>query len=158
MTGWGALLAGLASGTVGTGGVGALLLVRSNRRKTDAGTELLHVQAAERAVKMMEATANRLQGELDRANRKVEQLEKRAEMLEEQLLAADAKLLQTNKETEDLRARQSVERQQLMDQMAKERAEHEATIAAMKTELSKARLGRLSNGSGTLLGFEEFGN
>lgn len=158
MTGWGAILGALLTAACGGGGLTALVLVRATRRKTNADTELLLQKAAAQAVSTFQKALAETQQDLERARKQVEQLEKRAELLQEQLLQANAELLQARRETEELRSQSSAERRQLLEQIAAERAAHEAAMAAVRRELSAAQLRRLANGGiGTVLGAEDFG-
>lgn len=148
MSGWGDVFVGLASGTVGTGGVGALLLVRANRRKTDADAGLVIQEAAAKAVTTVQRVADETQRELREALKESREENKQ---LKAEFAQVRSDLLQARTEMEQLRAQASVERQQLLDQLATERAAHETAMAAVRHQLAQTQARKLANGIGRLL-------
>lgn len=134
----------------------------SEAEQVDAAVHLELQRAAQEAIANVRRAAQEsiraARDEVAALRKKLEQVEVQAGTLQDRLRATEAELLQTRMENQELRAAQSAERRQLMEQFAAERAEHAAAMNLMRQQIQQLRIGRVSNGTGTLLNPEEFGS
>lgn len=173
---WGQVIVGAISGAGGLlGGVAAMAKTRPDNRKAHAEGDLadaeVHLQlqrataeaiknvraAADEAVTAAREETKRTMADMSILQKKLESVQAQAEVVEQRLRVTDEELVNTRRENEELRTTQSAERRQLLDQMADERAQHEAAMGQMKLQVQRLRMAAIPGAPSVVLDPDDLG-
>ena len=175
---WGQIVTGGLGGLGGLlGGAAAMAKARPEGRKVKAEASAadaeVHLQlqratteaiknvreAADEAIRLAREETKRTLSDMSILQRQLKSVQAQAEVVEQRLRVTDGELVDTRRENEQLRSSMFAERQQLLAQMATERAEHQAAIQQLKLEIQQLRVAAASTAGpgGVVLNPDDFG-
>lgn len=174
---WGQVITGGLSSLGGLlAGAAAMARVRPDNKKARAESERVdaevHLQlqhatteairnvraAADEAVRAAREETKRTISDMSILQRKLDSVQAQAEVVEQRLRVTDEELITTRRQNEELRAQSAAERRQLLEQMADERAQHQAAMHQMKLQVQQLRIAGTPSVPGVVLDPDDFGS